>query len=792
MAKTTKTRVEIDPENLDTYFKRRMFHLGITNNEDHYFKVEVEHPGRPYNQPIFTEAKNGNIIINYPSLHGGPEYIAGTETHFFRQRIHPENQKADDVKYFQEPKSGVHIFHTPNVIEAFANKTKIKTLYAVEGEFKAWSVYMHAGLYIVGLGGKDLFKDKEDDLHEDLKAILRDCEVENFVLLLDADVRALNWNQEDEPLKDLSKRLYSFYNTAIRFRELTKERVKDSYLMHVDDKFLTSAKGIDDLYFVKADDEQRITEDLQRLANCRDYFQGKNLSTTTGTKLKAHFYLNYKKQNLPEDFYFNFQDEIGDAQFKFNNAIYQITKDDGLKLIRHPDTVLYKRVGTNYLKEIKVPNSKKIDRLRRIPWDLATIKMDYISKGFTDFTDHIEKYDAFCNVPNNTDKYEQVINNCYNLYYKLDHEVREGDWSHIRKYLVHAFGETPLPRPSYIKEGEPYKQTTSLDLILDCIQLKYLQPTQRLPIVCLVSRQRATGKSLFLFFMRKLFKENATIIGNSEINDQYNDDWAPKAFIGIDEGFIDKKTVLEKVKSQSTNDEIKLRGMYAGRQDVSFFGWFVFTSNDEDNFISIDGEEIRFWVVKVKPFVEEDSHLLEKMEKEIPAFLHYLQNRELVHDDRSRFWFDRNLLETEALRKVKEKSKGWFAAELKEIMTEQFFKFQYPTLYFSLREIFEMVNTPNSGTRWRQGDIKNQLEEKFGLKAKNNRYQHPLDPSVPGNARTQEKKGRMYEFRIEEFLTESEIREELGDYIDFDKIAGKRKNAAAGLPDEDEQGNEPF
>jgi hypothetical protein len=36
------------------------------------------------------------------------------------------------------------------------------------------------------------------------------------------------------------------------------------------------------------------------------------------------------------------------------------------------------------------------------------------------------------------------------------------------------------------------------------------------------------------------------------------------------------------------------------REEVEFFGKFILCSNNEDNFIQIDEEETRFWIIKVK------------------------------------------------------------------------------------------------------------------------------------------------------------------------------------------------
>ncbi|MBC8053781.1 MAG: hypothetical protein H7Y13_12020 [Sphingobacteriaceae bacterium] len=765
---------EVDPAQLDTYFKKRMYEIGITNTAEHFFKVDVDFPGTSYKQQIFTEAKNGNIEIHYPSLYGGPEYIPDSEREFLRTRIHPENQQGD-YKYLQEAKSGIHIFFPHGIVEKFSKKKKIKTLFVIEGEFKCFAGYLN-GLDIIGIGGKDLFTDgdkESKDLHPDIQKLISVCDVENLVLILDADLFNVTWNPEEDPNKDLSHRHYQFFNTVNRFREVSKGKVKDVYFSHIKEDYLDQAKGLDDLLIYAKDKKQQVIEDLLKLRSSRVFFHTLNLSADTVLKVKEHFKSKFDG-GKPAAFYAYHKDIIGEHEFNFLGRRYQYVKEKGLELTKHQDSFKFVRIGVKYFKIIHVPNSKNILEKSLTEWSKPEIKMDYVDKGFPNFFDTIEKYDAVCNVPDNTENYKQVIMDCYNLYQPLDHEITEGSWLTIEGYLRHVFGNTPVGDGS----------TTTYDIGMDCMQLKYLQPTQKLPIVCLVNKQRNTGKSTFLFLLREIFKENATIIGTQEINDQFNDDWVTKAVIGIDEGFIEKKVVLERIKSQSTNDKVKLRGMYAGRKDVSFFGWFVLTSNDEENFIPIDKEEIRFWVLKVPALQGDDPDLLKKMTAEIPAFLHYLRNRELKHEKKGRFWFHKDLLVTDALLKIKEKSKGWFAAELKEVMQELFFRYKYHTLYYTLTELHNLFNSPGAPVKYRQADIKNQLKEKFDLAPKLGRYHQPVewDPKSPNLKRTEEKLGRCYEFRIENFLTESEIREELSEWIDFDGIIKARSDKQVVIP----------
>ncbi len=79
----------------------------------------------------------------------------------------------------------------------------------------------------------------------------------------------------------------------------------------------------------------------------------------------------------------------------------------------------------------------------------------------------------------------------------IDHEPVEGDFPDIESILQHVFGE-------------------QYQLGLDYMQLLYTQPTQKLPILLLVSSERNTGKTTFLNFLKHIFQDNVTFNTNEE------------------------------------------------------------------------------------------------------------------------------------------------------------------------------------------------------------------------------------------------------------------------------------
>ena len=747
------------------YFNERMESMGISDPGLYSFLTYRQSSNSEFWQPIFSPTSTDDVKINYPALNGEQEfyYEDDVKQPFYRIRFNPERKK--DVRYIQPVNSGTHIFFPIPILEKYKAGEKISTLFLVEGEFKAQAGSMH-GLDIVGLGGKDLFTDGENGLHQDILLIIAKCEVESIVLLLDADVFALNWDAEEEPDKNLAKRLNGFYRTVVRFRELAKQRVKDVYFSHISERFLSDAKGLDDLLLLKRGSENEVVTHALKLTTSKAYFNVMNIALETPGKIKSYFGLTLNR-GIPSVFYARHGDEIKDLEFNFNGARYLNVKDDGLRMVIHADSFKFIRVGCDYFKLIHVPNTNKENVLdtKRVPWKAGEITRDFVHKGHKNFFDTIEKYDAFCNVPDNTGLYQPIVENCFNLYGKVDHLPEAGKWPAIEGYLKHVFGEAILP------SGH-----TNYDLALDYLTLLYLKPRQKLPILCLVNKKKNTGKSTFLWLLKELFQDNTTFIGNEELKDHLNDDWAGKLVIGIDEGFIDKKSVLERLKSMSTSSTIKLRGMYTGRQEIAFFGKFVLTSNDEDNFVMIDNDEVRFWVNKVPQLTKDDPDLLEKMVNEIPAFLDHLQMRTILHHKTTRHWFDFKLLETEALKSVKNSSRTWLEMELRETIKDLFFEYHYHTLYYTIKELMAILNGENTSIKFRKADVTKQLKERFGLVSKQGRYSFPVKPDKNNvmQDNTTEKHGRCFEFRVEDFLTPDELKNEFSEFFNADQIKNHR------------------
>lgn len=227
----------------------------------------------------------------------------------------------------------------------------------------------------------------------------------------------------------------------------------------------------------------------------------------------------------------------------------------------------YLRIGTSYYKKVKKPLVSGDHTENLLLWSSEIIRQDHGKSFLAD----IPKYDGFCLVPSHLD-YRQSVDNFYNLYHKFEHIPMKGYPKKTLLFLNHIFGE-------------------QLKLGIDYLKILLLKPTQRLPILCLVSNERNTGKTTFLNFLKALFGNNMTINSNEDFRSNFNAEWASKLIIGVDETFLDRREDSERIKNLSTSQFYKMEAKGKDRYEIEFFGKFILCSNNETNFIIIENRK---------------------------------------------------------------------------------------------------------------------------------------------------------------------------------------------------------
>lgn len=310
------------------------------------------------------------------------------------------------------------------------------------------------------------------------------------------------------------------------------------------------------------------------------------------------------------------------------------------------NTEQFIRVGTTLYKVVWKPKLNGGYIKKRILWNNETLRQDYGK----DYIGTVPKYDGFCTVPNHVD-YQPVVDKFLNRYEQIDHKPEQGEFPCIQSLVKHIFGE-------------------QYDLGMDYLQLLYLQPVQKLPILLLVSEERNTGKSTFLNFLKALFQDNVTFNTNEDFRSQFNSDWAGKLLIMVDEVLLNRREDSERLKNLSTTLSYKVEAKGKDRDEISFFAKFVLCSNNEHLPVIIDAGETRYWVRKIRRLEKDDTNFLQRVKDEIPAFLYHLLYRVLTTQKESRMWFDPKLTHTPALQKIIRSNRNRLEIELAELFLD--------------------------------------------------------------------------------------------------------------------------
>lgn len=752
---------------MSEYLQQRLDALGINSPNDHtvhnysYAGIQRGQEGfHALSFEIFQSDEQGNIRIYYPTLHGLKAQWRKQDTKFSRDYfITRLKAPKGDMKY-QIPKgAGTFPFLPPAIIRKYQEKTPIKNLFLTEGAFKAFKGSMH-GVDIIGLTSITHAKDRyTQGLHEDIREIIKTCGVERVIWLVDGDCNRLSSKPLAE-IEDLYRRPHQFFSSALTIRQFLDDfNDLEKWFAHpLSDELdeLDNPKGLDDLLIAGADKLPEILDDLREFSKRGSYKYFHKINITYGTA-ELHRYFHLSSVDAFYAFHLERRPELAQVkQFTFHGTVYQYDPDKGACVIVIPeDAKNFFRVGDQYYERIRIPNKYgELEKAyhRRMK---GTITEDY----GPEFRKHIAKYKAFCNLPDHTN-FQEVVHSCYNVYAPFEHEAEPGEIPSTMEFLSHIFGTRELSYKHPLRDAETINE---LDLGLDYLQLLYQKPTQTLPILCLVSRENATGKSTFAKWLKLIFTQNVAIVGNAELADNFNASWATRLLVICDEAKIDKQIVVEKVKSLSTADKILMNAKGKDHVELDFFAKFIFLSNNEDNFIYASEDDVRYWIRKVPRLQIHNVYLLQHLQEEIPAFLDFLNKRKIKTPNVHRAWFDPSLLRTEALAKVIANSKPTIEKEIRTRIREMFMDFEVNEILMTARNINEEF-------------FRNRFEHNYVIKVLRDEMQIPLYKngsvnrySFPRWERSNEghgvgmrmvevrEVGRPYVFTLENFLSPEEI-----------------------------------
>ena len=365
------------------------------------------------------------------------------------------------------------------------------------------------------------------------------------------------------------------------------------------------------------------------------------------------------------------------------------------------ENIPYIRVGTIYYKLIERPQISGDSAITLAKWSREIIVQDHGKKYIYD----VPKYDGFCCIPNHL-VYKKTIGNFYNMYKEVPiqpsiSKVSIEEIPYSISFLHHIFRK-------------------QIDLGLDYLKILLEKPIQVLPILCLVSKERATGKTTFLKWLKEIFGLNMTYIKGDSFNSQFNSDWASMLLIAIDEVFFDRKEITERLKYLSTTNKDKLENKGKDREEIDFFGKFILCSNNEDNFIQIDENEIRFWVLKINPIKSENTEYLENLKNEIPLFLKFLIDRPFFSPKKTRMWLESSDIKTKALQKLVFKNGNKLESKMVELLYEFFESSEDQEINVVPQDILNMINRMFKQTYYTRNEVRNVLKNKWKLEPQKN------------------------------------------------------------------------
>lgn len=807
----------------DAYFKERMQLLGV-DPATYVFREPIRE-GNNWNgkiidwksHPVFEMTPEGHIQINYFNHTGKPEYYRKNGQSkqlykYYQTRLIPGTMiKGKPRRYDMPANVGTRPFLPPGIIHKVLHQEEIDTLVLTEGAFKAVKGDLE-GLDIIGISSINTFRDSEmKELHLAVQEVIVQCKVKNVIWLHDGDAREIKHGSfvpPDNIDTDLYNRPRDFFRTVTNIRELIRKFKDVSIYYAVVDASRVECegakpKGLDDLYIElmsQAEDPKKmakdITKDLLKVGHDSHFWFQK-------------FHITYKVEEVrkwfgidkPENFYKLHEAKLQGHTFVYNGTKYRWLSEAGvLEVVVPREAKNFFRIGIDYYHKGRKAraNPKEGSDIILEKWNKSTIIDDFGK----DFLKHIRKLFTFTIRPDHIN-YQEIIDGNYNQYHPFVWtDLREGPWDKIRMYLEHVFGTNDI---TYIHpKTKEEKVVNELDLALDYVQLLYEKPMQKLPILCLVSREKETGKSTFLELMKQIFTDNAIFVSNSDLESDFNAFWLSKLLVMSNEVFIDKKRQGEMLKNFSTSSRATANGKNVAQREEEVFMKFIFTSNDEDKFIITDEEEKRFWVRKVPKLTPEqlNPNLLDEMIEEIPAFLNFLSQRSLATDECNRMWFHTPLIQTDALRHVIAHNKSTVRKEIEEHIEELFYITNVSEILMTPKVVKEQVFGKSAKPELNY--IRKVLRDEMRLQTWRNdkgeegrRYEYPVLVRKEGERgqyieeQWNQDKGRCYVFKREDFVDAAVLINDDLISNSYQRVAGDPPGTT--LPNSDEKRDDlPF
>lgn len=355
--------------------------------------------------PGFTiDPKGSDMLIRYYDLHGRPvKYTAkGSSTpkiyarvRFFNPDLHMSGGKA--MKY-QTPTGAPSRAYIPQYIrDRFQKKETIETLFLQEGEKKAEKACKH-GMPSIGIQGINNIGTVDGGLLQDIQDVIKTCQVQNVVLMMDSDWDDLHRNITVGDRVD--KRPGSFVAAVVKFNQFMKSlrNIKievDAWWGHVNKENTFCDKGIDDLLcntlMTREDDLMAdVIHAMNSTNGLGEYVSIRKISTMTDMKIRDLWCLNDHQA-----FYDRHKKQLADlSSFRIGGVRYKVEDDKIIALSRYSSDVDIfsiavnekgaKKVSLNYRETMQFLGASGFHRMLDAEISTTSYELVQIDDGIVD------------------------------------------------------------------------------------------------------------------------------------------------------------------------------------------------------------------------------------------------------------------------------------------------------------------------------------------------------------------------------------------------------------------------
>jgi hypothetical protein len=199
------------------------------------------------------------------------------------------------------------------------------------------------------------------------------------------------------------------------------------------------------------------------------------------------------------------------------------------------------------------------------------------------------------------------------------------------------------------------------------------------------------------------------------------------------------------------------------------------------------------------PKLKKKNPFLEKwIQDEIPAWLHFIKNRQVVHPKEDDLWFKTEYIITEQFLKIVEVTKSRIDKVVESLLKDMFLTYRLDSLRMDLKHILEQLNDPKIAKyKIDEKDLVYYLEERRKMKREGvQRIKIPYGHDAATGAINEiSRVARPYVFRHEDWLNEEEVAE-FRSATDFNPLGlnspKKEEKPTDAVPAEDGQEDLPF